>query len=111
VTSLGKIGSPKIDEAAWTARIAKLSGIFSAYPEVLASGVEFHLNQGPTYLVNSEGTAVRYPDDVIWCYAKAEGQADDGMFIREGFSVQALEPRNSLRTLNCRKPSQRWAST
>jgi hypothetical protein len=90
VTSLGKIGAPKIDEAGWTARIAKLSGIFSAYPDVLASGVEFHLNQGPTYLVNSEGTAVRYPDDVIWCYAKAEGQADDGMFIREGFSVQAL---------------------
>lgn len=90
VTSLGRITAPKIDEAGWTARVAKLSGIFSAYPEVLASGVEFHLNQGPTYLVNTEGTAVRYPDDVMWCYAKAEGQADDGMDIREGFSVQAL---------------------
>jgi TldD protein len=91
VTSLGKIAAPKIEEAGWTARVAKLSGIFSAYPEVLASGVELHLNQGPTYLVNTEATAVRYPDDVIWCYAKAEGQAGDGMVIRDGISVQALE--------------------
>ena len=91
VTSLAKIASPKIDEAGWTARIARLSGIFTAYPEVLASGVDLHLNQGPSYLVNSEGTAVRYSDDVMWCYVKAEGQADDGMFIREGISIQALE--------------------
>lgn len=90
LTSLGKIAEPKIDEAGWTARVAKLSAIFNAYPEVLASGVEFHVNQGPTYLVNTEGTAVRYPDDVIWCYAKAEGQAADGMDVREGISVQAL---------------------
>jgi TldD protein len=91
LTSLGKVAVPKIDEAGWTARIARLSAIFNAYPEVLASGVEFHVNQGPTYLVNTEGTAVRYPDDVIWCYAKAEGQAADGMDVREGMSVQALE--------------------
>jgi TldD protein len=90
LTSLGNIAEPKIDEAGWTARVAKLSAIFNAYPEVLASGVEFHVNQGPTYLVNTEGTAVRYPDDVIWCYAKAEGQAADGMDVREGISVQAL---------------------
>jgi hypothetical protein len=91
VTSLGRLAAPKVDEAGWTARVAKLSGIFSAYPEVLASGVELHLNQGPTYLVNSDGTAVRYPDDVMWCYVKAEGQAEDGMVIREAISVQALE--------------------
>jgi TldD protein len=91
VTSLAKIPAPKIDEAGWTARVAKLSGIFRTYPEVLASGVEFHLNQGPTYVVNTEGTAVRYPDDVIWCYAKAEGQAADGMVIRDAISLQALE--------------------
>jgi TldD protein len=91
LTSLGKVAVSKIDEAGWTARVAKLSAIFNAYPEVLASGVEFHVNQGPTYLVNTEGTAVRYPDDVIWCYAKAEGQAADGMDVREGISVQALE--------------------
>jgi TldD protein len=91
VTSLGKIAAPRIDEAGWTARAAKLSGIFGAYPEVLASEVEIHLNQGPTYLVNTEGTAVRYPDDVIWLIAKAEGQAADGMMVREGVSVQSLE--------------------
>jgi hypothetical protein len=91
VVSLGKIEKAKIDEAAWTARVAKLSAIFNAYPEVIASGVELHVNQGPTYLVNTEGSTVRYADDVMWMYAKAEAQAADGMMIREAISVQTIE--------------------
>ena len=93
VTSIAKIAPSKIDEAAWRARTAKLSGIFKAYPEILASGVEFNANQGPTYYVNSDGTAVRYPDDVVWLIARAEGQAADGALIREGIGVQSLEMR------------------
>jgi len=91
VTSLAKIARAAIDEAGWTTRVAKLSGIFNAYPEVLASSIEFHVNQGPTYVVNTEGTALRYPDDVTWCYAKAEGQASDGMVVRDAISIQTLE--------------------
>jgi len=93
VTSIARIAPLKTDETLWRARVAKLSGIFKAYPEILASGVEFHANQGPTYYVNSEGTAVRYQDDVVWMIARAEGQAADGALIREGIGVQSLEMR------------------
>jgi TldD protein len=83
---------PKIDEAAWVARARKLSAIFSGYPVVLASGVDVSLNLGNTYYVNTEGTALRYPDSIVWLIARAEGQASDGMIIRDGISIQSLTP-------------------
>ncbi len=89
--SLAKSRVVRVDEAAWEARIIKLSAIFAAYPEVRASGVEIHINQGSTYYVNTEGATLRYPDSVIWMIARAEGQSADGMPIRDGLSMQALE--------------------
>jgi len=91
IVSTPRINSPKIDEKSLTARVAKLSSIFSAYPEVLASGVEIAANVGPTYYVNSEGTQIRYSDDVVWLIARAETQAADGTVIRDGLSVQSLD--------------------
>ncbi len=88
--SLAKITRAKVDEAAWSARMAKHSAIFSAYPEVLASGVEFHFNQDTTYYLDTEGTALRYPDDVAWIYARAEGQSPDGMVLRDTLSTPAF---------------------
>jgi TldD protein len=91
VKSVAKITRKKIDEAAWTSRIVQLSGIFNAYPEVLSSGVDFQSIAGVTYLVNSEGTALKYDDSVAFLYAKAEGQAPDGMFVRDLAAVQTLD--------------------
>ena len=90
VVSIAKIDKPKIDDAAWTARAARLAAIFTNYKEVLSSGLELQLIQGPTTLMNSEGTAVRYNDDMSWLYAKAEGQAPDGMYLHDAASIQAL---------------------
>jgi TldD protein len=90
VVSIGKVTKPKIDEADWTARAARLAAIFNNYKEVLSSGLELQLIQGPTTLMNSEGTAVRYNDDMSWLYAKAEGQAPDGMYLHDAVSLQAL---------------------
>ena len=70
--------------------MVKHSAIFNAYPEVLASGVEFHFNQDTTYYLNTEGTALRYPDDVAWIFARAEGQAPDGMVVRDTLSMPAF---------------------
>lgn len=78
-----------LDDAAWSERLARLSAIFAKYPAVLGSGIEFHSNQGTTYLVNSEGTAARYPDHAIWVMVRAEGQATDGMVLRETVTVPA----------------------
>ena len=82
-----------MDDAQWQARVAKLSGIFKAYPEILASGVDFNANLGPTYYLDSDGTAVRFKDDVVWLSARAEVQASDGTLLREGISLQSLDLR------------------
>jgi len=88
--SLAKITRTKVDEAAWGTRMAKHSAIFNAYPEVLASGVEFHFNQDTTYYLDTEGTALRYPDDAVWIAARAEGQSPDGMVLRDTLSTPAF---------------------
>lgn len=91
VVSLPKVAHRKIDDAAWTARVAKLSGVFKSYPEVLTSSVELEVIDGITNLVNSEGTAVRYSDKVNWLQARADAQAPDGMILRDAVAVQALD--------------------
>jgi TldD protein len=58
---------------------------------VLSSGMELQLITGPTTLMNSEGTAVRYNDHMFWLYAKAEGQAPDGMLMHDAVSIQSLD--------------------
>ena len=90
--SLAKVMRGKLDEAAWTARIVKHSAIFNAYPEVLASGVEFHFNQDTTYYLDTEGTALRYADDAAWIFARAEGQSPDGMVLRDTLATPAFAP-------------------
>jgi len=91
VVSIGKVNKKKIDDDAFTARTARLSSVFSNYPEVLSSGVDLTLITGSTTLINSEGTAIRYEDGMGWVYSKAEGQASDGMLLHDAVSFQSLE--------------------
>jgi hypothetical protein len=91
VTAILKVEHKKLDENAWTNRVKQLSGIFNAYPEVLSSNVDFESIRGATYLLTSEGTAVRYADDLSWVFAKAEGQAPGGMLLHDGMSIQSIE--------------------
>jgi hypothetical protein len=91
VTAVLKIDHKKVDEAAWTNRTKQLSAIFNGYPEVLQSTVDFESIKGTTYLLTSEGTTLRYPDDLDWLFAKAEGQAPGGMLLHDAVSFQALE--------------------
>jgi hypothetical protein len=91
VKSIAKITRKKLDEPAWTSRVVKLSGLFNAYAEVLASSVQFQAIDGASYLMNSEGTAIRYSDNVSFVFAKAQGQAPDGMLLHDAVSFQALD--------------------
>ena len=68
-----KVEHKKFDEAAWTNRIEQLSAIFKAYPEVLTSGVEFESIKGTTYLLTSDGTALRYADDLALVVCQGGG--------------------------------------
>jgi len=58
---------------------------------VLSSAVELQIIDGITEMVNSEGTALRYHDTINWLMAKAEGQAPDGMLMRDAVSIQAID--------------------
>jgi hypothetical protein len=92
VKSIAKLTHRKIDDAAWTARTVKLSALFNNIPEVMASGVILQLLEGATYLVNNEGTELRYDDGLVHLFARAEGQAQDGMMVRDAVTFQSLEP-------------------
>jgi TldD protein len=92
VKSLPKITRRKVDEALWTARASKLSALFGPIPEVIASGLDFQNLDGVTYLLNSEGTQIRYDDSLTWLFARAEGPTPDGMRVRDAVSFEALEP-------------------
>ena len=91
VVSLANVAHRKTDEAAWTGRAARLSSVFNTYPEVLSSQVEFESVDGITYFLNSEGTTLRYSDKVHWVLGRAEGQAADGMYVRDAVSFPSLD--------------------
>ena len=72
--------------------MVKLSAIFNAYPEVLSSQVEFEAHRGrhlPDEQRRDRAALSRQRGD---SYAKpAEGQAPDGMLLRDAAAFQALE--------------------
>jgi TldD protein len=91
VKSLAKVTHRKLDDAAWTARAVKLSALFGSVPEVIASGLDLQILDGVTYLLTNEGTAIRYDDSLTRLFARAEGQAPDGMMVRDAVSYQSLD--------------------
>jgi TldD protein len=79
------------DEAQWKARVVRLSGVFGAYPEVLSSTLEFQAVQSTDYLVNSEGSEIRVPENLAYVRIRAFGQAPDGMWLRDAGVFQAFD--------------------
>jgi TldD protein len=103
VKSIAKITRQKIDAAAWQTRVVNLSSVFNAYPEVLASGVDLEAIDGVTWLMNNEGTILRYPDRIAFLEARAEGQASDGMVLREAVSFQTIDTEKLASEAEMRK--------
>jgi hypothetical protein len=83
----------KLDEAAWTQRVKQLSAVFSNYPAIAASGVDFQVSQGASYYLNTEGTLVRVNDRIAYLQVRAATQAPDGMPLYDGDTVEALDPQ------------------
>lgn len=79
------------DDAAWAARVKKLSAIFAGFPAVFGSVVDCETGQAVQYLVNSEGTRVRIPERMIMVRVRASGQAQDGMGVRDSAVFSALD--------------------
>ena len=73
----------QIDETAWKSRTRRISSVFSKYPAVLNSGVEFSAGYSTSYLANTDGAAVRITDNLFTVRLRADSQAADGMPIHE----------------------------
>ena len=76
---------------AWKKEIVKISGVFGAYPQVLSSGVEMQISQATDYVVNTEGTALRVPEDMTYVRLLAQGLAADGTAVHDAQVLQAFE--------------------
>ena len=80
-----------IDQDAWAGRVRSLSAIFARYPGVKNSSVELESSVGGYYLVNSEGSEVREPENVTFLRVRAWAQAPDGMTLRDAVTFHALD--------------------
>lgn len=80
-----------VNDSLWKDRVVKLSAIFDGYPRVLSSGVDMQISQATNFLVNSEGTVLRTPEDLASIRVLARGLALDGTQVRDGTVVQAFE--------------------
>ena len=80
-----------VKESLWKDRVVKLSGIFDRYPRVLSSGVDLQVSQATNFLVNSEGSVLRTPEDLASVRILARGLAPDGTQVRDATVVEAFE--------------------
>jgi TldD protein len=87
-----ELGHLSLDEEAWTARVRNLSAVFAGYPGLKDSRVDLEANAGGYYVVNSEGTEVRVPEDVTFLRMRATAQSADGSAVRDMASYYAIEP-------------------
>jgi hypothetical protein len=75
----------------WKKEIVKLSAVFGAYPQVLSSGVELQISQSTNYVLNSEGTVLRLPEDLAYIRVAARGLAADGTNVHDEHLFEAFE--------------------
>lgn len=91
-TLLDDLRPVRIDQDAWNSKVKTLSALFLAYPEITTSSVDYQLSAGTFYLMNTEGTFVRVPDQVAMLTARASRQTTDGSLIYDGLCHAALDP-------------------
>ena len=80
-----------VNENFWKDRTVRLSGIFGGYAQVLSSGVELQTSVASNYVLNSEGTALRVPEDLAYVRVRAYGLAPDGTAVRDAAVFQGFE--------------------
>ena len=80
------------DADVWRTRARSLSGIFAEFPAIVDSRVDLDSGTGGYYVVNSEGTEVREPENVSYLRARALIQAPDGVMLRDAVSFHAFNP-------------------
>ncbi len=101
--SLAEPEKLKLDDAAWTERVARASGLYRTDPAVKAnehdveySSANFHARVTTTWLVNSEGTIVRksaaeYQEGIGVGTQAADGMRLDRSYSSTGSSLKDLD--------------------
>jgi TldD protein len=90
VAVLSNVKKP-VSPTIWRSRIVNLSGAFSKYPRVFSSGIEMHISQSTNYVLNSEGSVLRTPEDLVYIRVRASGLAPDGAEVRDADVLQAFD--------------------
>ena len=80
-----------IDEKTWADRVRTLSAAFVPYPAVKTSSVELQADTGGYYVVNSEGTEAKVPENVTFLRARASAQAADGTTLHDSVTYHAMD--------------------
>ncbi|UCG34092.1 MAG: hypothetical protein JSU68_05540 [Phycisphaerales bacterium] len=84
----------ELDRAAWEQRIRKISAHFNKYPRIQDSQVQLFVGLANRYVVNTEGTRLRTPDQAALLVITAELQSDDGMRISDGMDYFGHAPED-----------------
>jgi len=92
VDYVGSAASMEFDPKQWEQRLAKLSMRFREYPQIQDSSVQLFAAVGQSYIVNSEGTRLRFPDHGMLVLINAEMQASDGMTVSDGETYFVRDP-------------------
>ncbi len=78
-------------EEEWKNLARRVSAVFVKHPEVTQSNVDLEIAYSNTNMVNSEGTEIRFPEDVFFVRIRASAQAEDGMPVRDAVVFQSRE--------------------
>jgi predicted Zn-dependent protease len=83
----------KVDRAAWEKRVADLSKVFRAYPDVYQNAVILSVQNETDYFASSEGSRVVTPHLQARLVALAVTRADDGMdlFRARTFEAETID--------------------
>lgn len=77
------------DQAKLEELVRRYSALFRSYPFIYKSVVMINAINGQTHLVNSEGSKVVYPSQMVRLAIEAETRADDGMELVRVETFQA----------------------
>jgi len=89
---LDDVRATRIDDEGWKARVKALSGLFLAYPEITSSNVEYQFSGGTSYVLTSDGSAVRVADQIAMLTVRASRQTPDGTVVYDGLCQASLDP-------------------
>jgi hypothetical protein len=92
VESIEPTAKLDFDRSAWEERLKRASAQFNKHAQIQEGRISLLAGAGNTYVVNTEGTRLRWPDSGAILIVTAELQADDGMKLSDSLTYTAAAP-------------------